>query len=306
MSVVVTGIGACSALGHDIGEIRKALSMGAKGCTPAVDERKVLPIHGYGHADIDVRPFLKRRKDRKLLPRAAHLAIVAAAEAYGNDRNPDTALYMGVGPEPSETETEAAIVASMVDGALNSERLYREGVSKYPPLAALKTLPNLVLAHVAIQLECRGECGTRAGETAAGLMSLHAGYYAIVEGRSPVVLCGAAESLVEPRNRKGCDRAGLIQPGQCVGEASAFLRLEDGDAARERGATILATIVAPKLSFGNHVRWTSPIEDQVGYCGVASGVLWMAMEISNGRDGAITAYESSGSGCALSWTVGTV
>ena len=137
-------------------------------------------------------------------------------------------------------------------------------------------------------------------------MSLHAGYYAIVEGRSPVVLCGAAESLVDPATARDVIRAGLIQPGQCVGEASAFLRLEDGDAARERGATILATIVAPKLSFGNHVRWTSPIEDQVGYCGVASGVLWMAMEISNGRDGAITAYESSGSGCALSWTVGTV
>ena len=139
----MTGIGACSALGHNVDDIREALSMGQTGCMPASDERRVLPIDGYGHADVDVRPFLKRRKDRKLLPRAAHLAIVAAAEAYGLARDAGTALFMGVGPEPSEGETEAALVASMVDGMLNSDKLYRDGVAKYPPLAALKTLPNL-------------------------------------------------------------------------------------------------------------------------------------------------------------------
>lgn len=302
----MTGIGACSALGSTVADIHRALQTGDMGCFPALDERKGLPILGFGHSRVDVRPFLKRRKDRKLLPRAAHLAIIAASEAYSGVRQSETALFMGVGPEPSEVETEAALVASMDSGRLCTERLYRDGVAKYPPLAALKTLPNLVLAHVAIQLGCQGECGTRAGETAAGLSSLHAGYYSIVERRSDVALCGAAESLVDAATARDVVRAGLISPEESVGEAAAFVRLESLDTARARRAPILAEINPPMLTQGPKKRWVSPLERTVGYCGVASAVLWMVMEIAAGRDGTIDATESSGSVCSLSWTTRTV
>lgn len=306
MSVVVTGVGACSAIGPSASQMRLALERGDNGCHPAMDERQVLPIQGFGHSDVDVRPFLKRRKDRKLLPRAAHLAIIAASEAYGSERQRQTGLFMGVGPEPSEVETESALVASMDSGKLCTQRLYRDGVAKYPPLAALKTLPNLVLAHVAIQLDLQGECGTRAGETAAGLASIHAGYYSIVEGRNDVVLCGAAESLVDAATARDVVRAGLIAPNESVGEAAAFLRLESRASACARGALILAEIQPPALRHGKDKRWISPIENAVGYCGVASAVLWMVTEIMYGRDGQITAGESSGAVCSLSWAATTV
>ena len=300
--VVVTGLGACCAIGKEIDDLIRALEEGQSGIEAPDDEVGFLPVSGIGRCTLDVRPLLKRRKDRKLLPRAAHLAIFAAHRAYGTDRSEDTALFLGVGREPPEAETETALVVSMTDGKLDPAKLYTDGIAVYPPLSPLKTLPNLVLAHVAIQLDCQGEGGTRAGTASAGLAALVAGYQAIMEGRSDIVLAGAADSLVAPGSARDAVRTGQVPVDSAPGEAAAFLRLESGQRARARGAKIWAVLEHGALGAGEGEPWVSPLSEQTGICGTADAPLWIALQMAQGLSGDLQVSEASGACSRLSWS----
>lgn len=300
--VVVTGLGACCALGTDLNTIVHRWNEGSTGVVRPSDEMACLPISGVAPCDVDVRPLLKRRKDRKLLPRAAHLAIVAAHEAYGEERSVSTGLFMGVGREPPEVDTEMALVVSMTDGQLDVTKLYEQGISVYPPLAPLKTLPNLVLAHVAIQLECMGEGGTRTGGAASGLAAIASGFRAVSEGRCDVVLAGASDSLVDPGSARDAVRTGLVLHGEAPGEAAAFFRLEYGRRARSRGAHIYGVIKDVELRTEEANNWMSPMGSQVGVCGVAGASLWLSVQMRLGHSGVLKVGELSGATTTVSWT----
>jgi 3-oxoacyl-[acyl-carrier-protein] synthase II len=301
--VVVTGIGLCCSLGDSLEGVIAALSRKSVGVEASTGDLCWLPISGVARCVVDVRPLLKRRKDRKLLQRAAHLAIVAAHQAYGDNRSSETALFMGVGREPPEEETETALILSMSDGKLDPSKLYTEGVAAYPPLSPLKTLPNLVLAHVAIQLDCMGEGGTRAGSQAAGLAAIVAGYHAISEGRSDVVLAGAADSLVAPGVAREALRIGQVPRNEAPGEAAVFFRLESGERARSRGAVVLAVLTGVSSSAGQSDPWLSPLRAQVGHCGTADAPLWLAVQMALGHSGEVCASERTGACSTVSWLV---
>jgi 3-oxoacyl-[acyl-carrier-protein] synthase II len=299
--VVVTGVGIVCALGNTPSAVDSALAAGRSGVVAADDERVHLPIAGLGCASVDVRPLLKRKKDRKLLPRAAELAIVAAHDAYGEHRSTETALFVGVGREPPEVGTESALVASMTNGKLDSEKLHSSGMAVYPPLAPLKTLPNLILAHVAIQLGTMGEGGTRTGGASAGLAAVIAGFQAVAEGRSDVALVGAADSLVAAGSARDAVRCGLVSPGGAPGEAAVFFRLETEELAVKRDARILAKIQEGSLNCRPSRPWREPFAEQLGVCGVASGTVWWALQLLRGMSGSINMTDRSGGHARLRW-----
>lgn len=299
--VWITGLGVVSALGDDPGAVGAALARGEVALRPAGDHRDRLPFPGFGLADVDVRPLLKRKKDRKLLPRAAELAIPAAHAALGGLDPAEVGLVMGVGREPAdeEAETELALIAAMRDGELDVARLQGPARALYPPLASLRTLPNLVLAHVSIHLGCAGAGATRAGGAAAGLAALVEAWWEIAEGRSEQVLAGAADSLVGATLARDALRLGRTAP---PGEAAAFLLLESADAARARGARPLACIegggCAPHPS---PPAWREPSE-ALGDCGAAAAVLDVVVSVALGRGGLRAASEASDAGAWIAWS----
>jgi len=300
--VAVTGVGLVTALGTDPAQVARALEAGRTGVGPAGDERDLLPVPGFARVDLDVRPLLKRRKDRKLLPRAAELASAAAFGALGEERPDDVGLYLGVGREPAdEGETERALVAGLVDGRFDADRFGREGLPHYPPLASLRTLPNLVLAHTAIQLDLTGEGGTRAGAEAAGLAAVVEGARVVAEGRSEVVLAGGADSLVDAASARDLVRLGRAGPHTAPGEAAAVLRLESLDRAERLGATVLAVLVDGGTSAGGQCGWTPHWVAGLGSCGAASAVVELALDLAGDGGGHLDVVEARGASAWLRW-----
>ncbi|MES2639188.1 MAG: hypothetical protein V4850_06880 [Myxococcota bacterium] len=188
--------------------------------------------------------WLKRKKDARLLPRAAELALPAAGRALlGFMGDPEElGLCVAVGREPpDEGEAEASLAAMERDGALDRERLGGPGRALYPPLLPLRTLPNMVLAHVAIQHGIRGENGTWAGGAEAGAQALRAGLRLVEEGRAPFCLVGAASSAVDLASARDRLRLGYAGP---PGEAAIFVLIGPGGAAVREDPTLLAAMRA--------------------------------------------------------------
>jgi hypothetical protein len=175
----------------------------------------------------DLGPWLKRRKDAKMLPRAAQLALPAAGVAlgaWGGDRE-ELGLFVAVGREPpDEGDAEPALARMHDAGRLSRERL-AAGRDAYPPLLPLRTLPNMVLAHVAINLGIRGENAVYAGGAEAGRCAWREGVRAVREGRVPAALVGAAYSAVDLASARDRLRLGLSGP---PGEGAVFALLVPG------------------------------------------------------------------------------
>ncbi|MFT7521941.1 MAG: 3-oxoacyl-[acyl-carrier-protein] synthase II [Kiritimatiellia bacterium] len=293
----MTGLGLCCALGSDPGEVSRAIAAGRSAVGLAGDYRDRLGV-GFAMVDVDVRPLLKRRKDRKLLPRSAHMALPAAFQAMGDDRPEQGAVYLGVGREPPEDATEATILASHRAGGLDVEALGTIGLTLYPPLASLRTLPNMVLAHIAIQLDLTGPCGTLAGDSASGLTSVVRAAHAVAEGRAEVALAGGADSLVHPLRARDAVRRGWSEP---LGEGAAVLRLESVDRARARGAHIYCVLGDRRSGVREPGTCDLLHHRAVGRCGAADGAIALLLAISTKNEGRLHVHDETGAFAALCW-----
>ncbi|MSQ02557.1 MAG: hypothetical protein EXR71_11835 [Myxococcales bacterium] len=209
----------------------------------------------------DLVPWLKRRKDARLLPRAAELALPAAGRAlsgFSGDRD-ELGLFVAVGREPpDEGEAEASIAAMARDGRLDRERFGDEGRALYPPLLPLRTLPNMVLAHVAIQSGIRGDNACLAGGFDAGAAVWEAANDALAAGRCVAALVGAAFSAVDRASARDRHRLGQTEP---PGEGAIFVLL-------------LAPTVRPHAdlrAWRQRVGALGPVDAFLGAVGVAPG-----------------------------------
>lgn len=177
----------------------------------------------------DLKPWLRRRKDRKVMARPSQLALAAAGPAMaGFSGDPaDLGLFLGVGREPPDSgESEPALAASAAAGALDEALLAGPGRDRYPPLLPLKTLPNMALAHISINLGVTGENNAWAGDAGAGLRAVVSGMWAVHEGRAPAALIGGADALVDLGSARDRLRRGRTGP---PGEAAAILRISPWD-----------------------------------------------------------------------------
>ncbi len=276
--VAVVGIGICCPLGHDPAAVLAALAAGTSGLVAHPPLAHLPPGDLAGVvAKPAVRPWLRRRKDRKIMARASTLALAAAGPAWeGSTAEPvDVGIFLGVGREPPDDgESEDALAASCRDGALDDELLRGPGRDRYPPLLPLKTLPNMALAHISINLGLMGENGAWAGESAAGLRAVVAGIQAVAEGRCPEALVGGADSLVDLGSARDRLRLGRTGP---PGEGAAVLRL-----APLGSPGALATLhTAPGPAESSRFR------DVLGDLGAASGALELALLVAAGTAGRV-------------------
>lgn len=291
MRAAVTGWGLTCALGDDPEAVSSNLDAGGTAVQPTGDERDELPVPGFALCDVDVRPYLRRRKDRKLLSRAATLLLPAAHAALDGLHGDRVGVFIGVGPEPPADETLGAILAADVGGRLDIGALGALGLPRYPPLASLRTLPNTVLAHTAIQLGLRGPTGTFAGSGAVGLAAVHAACAAVEEGRCDIALAAAVESTVHPAQARSALRRGLFE---APGEAAVALRIEAVgprwiDALPVRHDPGCPTMLA---------HWSG-----LGRCGAADGLLHVVFAMARAATGRIELRDETSSTAALRWGI---
>ena len=227
MTVGVLSVGVVTPLGEDVAElVRRAeageIALAALGDLAELPDARAGVVRGPS-----LEGWLKRKKDIRLLPRAAVLALPAAGRALvGFTGDPESlGLIVAVGREPpDEGDAEASLAAMASNGRLDRARL-EVGRALYPPLLPLRTLPNMVLAHVAIQHQIRGENGTFAGGREAGEQALRAAVRLVSEGRADACLVGAASSEVDLASARDRRRLGRLAP---PGEAAIFALIGHG------------------------------------------------------------------------------
>ena len=287
-ALCVTGVGLVCALGSDPAEVVRQVRAGESGVS-ALDALGPLGQGvaggelGAAVAGPSVRPWLKRRKDRKLMARPSVLALAAAGLALDDWEGERDALgvFFAVGREPPDDGTsEPALAAAERDGALDDALLAGPGRDRYPPLLPLKTLPNMALAHVSIHLGLTGENGAWTGGWEAGWQALYAAWWAVAEGRCGAALVGGADSLVDlgsARDRlraarlgSGHDAAGALAAAGPPGEAGAMLILEPEATALARGARVWARLGAlPPQPSPDIQRACEELRGALGDCGAA-------------------------------------
>lgn len=296
--IAITGMAILCPLGQDPEQVTHDIQAGCSAIRPS-PSLEHLPFAGSGRVDgPDLTPWLKRKKDQKLLPRAAMLAIPVVGRLLENrtgDRE-SLALYIGVGREPpDEGESEACLIASARDGRLDTGLLSTQGLGLYPPLLPLKSLPNMVLAHVAMIFGIRGPNDAVTGEAGAGLCALIEAAHCLQDGGAELAVAGAADSRVDLGSARDLYRLNRASKERPPGEGAVVFMLERREKADE---TVLGWIHASRRSPSRGVEprahW-----GLMGDLGTADSLVELVQAIVTGRRLTLRASDDQGAAAEL-------
>jgi 3-oxoacyl-[acyl-carrier-protein] synthase II len=258
--VVVTGLGAVTPLGSSLGETRAALEEDRSGLAPAAS----FSAGGFreGRAaevtDFDARAHFRVPKALKLTERKTRFAVAAAEMALRDAGWPGgeaarSGLGVLLGSSGSDLgEADLAHALSGADGgdASDMKTFASRILDGLNPLWLLVNLPNMVSAHVAIQLDARGPNSTVMTDSAAGLQAVGEAADWIRSGEAAAVLAGGADTGVFAVAYAGFEQAGLFGEGFVPGEGAAALLLEEREHALARGARFAGEILGYASSAG--------------------------------------------------------
>ncbi len=252
--VVVTGLGAVTAIGSSVATTWTGLCAGTSGVA-AVEGMQIddLPVRIAAQVlDFDADAYFGRRRARHL-DRVTQLALVATAEAIETAK-----LDVAAAPERMGVVFGTGIggLASLEEGS----RVLRErGPDWISPYLLPMVIPNMAAGQIAIEWGIKGYSSCTATACSASAQAIGEGFDQIRLGRADAIVCGGAEAAVTRLGLSGfaamkalstrnddpqrasrpfdADRDGFV-----VGEAAGALVLEERDAAIGRGATVLAEL----------------------------------------------------------------
>ena len=235
--VVVTGVGAVTPLGVGARTLHERWSAGVCGVRD-------------GEApctDFEATDFLSIKEARRA-DRFTQLAIVASEEARQD---------AGWGEElPYDAGEVGCILGTGIGGIgtieTNHIKLESDGPGGVSPLAVPLMMSNAGAAALAMRHGLRGQCFGVVSACAAGGHAIGSAMRAIQCGDAIAVVTGGSEAALTPLSRAAFGAlaatsvSGVSRPfdlhrdGFVMGEGAGVLVLEDGEAARARGARILA------------------------------------------------------------------
>jgi 3-oxoacyl-[acyl-carrier-protein] synthase II len=254
--VVVTGLGATTALGGDVGSTWAAMLRGESGVALAEEgDARIahLPAVPVARARVEPGPELEPLTRRRL-GRCAQFATVAADEAWR-----DAGLHeASVDPR----RVAAVVAAAMVDTAVVIdawETLKDRGWSRVPPWTIPMFMGNSAAAAVSVLVDARAGAHSTVSACSSGAQALTRAADLIRDGRADVVVAGGAEAPVHPfligafaavraLSQRVDDPQAASRPydaerdGLVLGEGAGILVLESKEHALARGARIYAEL----------------------------------------------------------------
>jgi 3-oxoacyl-[acyl-carrier-protein] synthase II len=259
--VVITGVGAVSPLGVGARALHERWCAGASGITD-----------GAGRcSEYDPAEHLSIKETRRA-DRCTQLARVAAAEALEDAGwELDAPAY-----DPEEV---GCVVGTGIGGIETLESSHAELRDRGPravgPLTVPLMMANAPAAAIALRHDLRGPTFGVVSACAAGSHAIGAAARAIQTGDAEAVVAGGSEAALTPlataafASMQALSPTGVSRPfdarrdGFVMGEGAAILVLEDGDAARARGARVLGTVVGYGATSDAH-HLTAPLDDGAG------------------------------------------
>jgi 3-oxoacyl-[acyl-carrier-protein] synthase II len=258
--VVVTGIGAVTPLGVGARTLHERWLAGRSGIED-----------GEGQArDFEPREHLSVKEARRA-DRFTQFALVAGDEAVAEAGWSDELPY-----EPARV---ACIVGTGIGGIGTLEHnfgvLRDSGPQKVSPLAVPLMMSNAAPAALAMRHGLKGHTYGVVSACAAGAHAIGTSASLIQSGVADAVVTGGSEAALTPLSKAAFAALDALSPsgvsrpfdaerdGFVMGEGAAVLVLEDAEKARERGATILATVRGYGASSDAH-HLTAPHAEGIG------------------------------------------
>ncbi len=254
--VVVTGMGAVTPIGNDVGTYWEGVSSGRNGVAPITlfDASRHACRFAAEVKGFDPAGWLEP-KEAKRWDRFCQFGVVAAKQAVAD---------AGLTIDDTNRHRIGVSIGSGVGGLLMMETqahvLADRGPDRVSPFCVPMMIPNMATGLAAIALGARGPSSAVATACAAGSNAIGDAYRTIQLGLADAMVCGGAESAITPLGVAGFasakalsfrndDPATASRPfdkdrnGFVIGEGAGVLVLESLEHAQVRGATVLAEVV---------------------------------------------------------------
>jgi 3-oxoacyl-[acyl-carrier-protein] synthase II len=258
--VVITGVGAVTPLGVGARTLHERWSAGVVG----IEDGKGRASEFEPTEHLSVKEV--RRADR-----FTQFALVAGDEALAEAGWSDELPYEGT--------KIASILGTGIGGIgtleANHKKLIESGPKAVSPLSIPLLMGNSASAAVSMRHGLRGQSFATLSACAAGAHAIGTAARMIQTGDADAVVTGGSEAALTPLATAAfaaldaLSDLGISRPfdaqrdGFVMGEGAGVLVLEDGDRARERGATILATLAGYGAS-SDAYHLTAPEKDGGG------------------------------------------
>ncbi len=250
--VVVTGLGALSALGPNVATNWDAVKNGACGIRSiaGIPKDRLAVTQAAELMGFDAESHFTERQ-RQSLDRTSQLALVAGREAMA-----DSAVQW-----PDATRAGVILGAAIGQQTFDDsyKALYGENAKRLHPLTVPRIMPNAPASHLSMAFGVRGPCFSVASACASSTHAIGLAFHMIRGGLIDSALTGGSDASIVVGFMKAWDALRVLSPDLCrpfsadrqglvIGEAGAILVLEDYEAACARGATIHAEIVGFGMS----------------------------------------------------------
>ena len=269
--VVITGMGTVNPLAHSVEETWAKLLAVEKGFGPITTfEAGTFPSTFAALVkDFDFEAQVPHAAGHEHAGRHARFAIGAACQAWraAGLADSDTidrdrlGIYLGSGEGNLDFDNFAAcIVDAWSDGELDPTIWADLAFERMHMYREVEQESNMVVAHLAAEFDCRGPAFNVLTACAASTQAIGEATCQIRHNDVDACISGGAHSMIHPLGLTGFNRLtalstrndeietasrpfDLTRDGFVIGEGSSILILEEYEAAKQRGAPMLAEII---------------------------------------------------------------
>jgi 3-oxoacyl-(acyl-carrier-protein) synthase len=255
MRIVITGLGAVSALGQGADALADALLSGRSGVSaqPGSPEHALNPFAAAAVTTplgAGMAPAQRNLHDRHSL-----MALEAAAEAWAQSGLPATA---------AEPDRAAVAWGTGLGGSISMETSYTQMFTARPPrvhpYTVVRVMANSAASHLAMRHQLRAAQLAISNACASSAQAIGEALWLLRNGRADVALVGGSEAMLHVGSALGWQAMGVMAPldadapeqscrpfddarkGLVLGEGAAALVIETEAHALARGATPLAVL----------------------------------------------------------------
>ena len=269
--VVVTGLGAITAIGNSVEEFWKGIKEGKCG----IDQITLFDPEGYkvklaGEVKgYNPEEYFEKR-EAKRLDRFVQFAIVAAREAMQDSK---------LSAENTDMTKVGVVIGSGIGGLKTIEEqcniLFEKGPDRISPMYIPMSISNMAAGNVAIEVGAKGESMSIVTACASGTHSIGEAFRLIRHGYQDAVIAGGCEASITPTGIAGFTNIKALsqnpdktrasipfdkeRSGFVMGEGAGILILEELEHAKKRNTKIYAEVVGyGATSDAYHITSLSP------------------------------------------------
>lgn len=254
--VVITGLGALTAIGNNAPDFWNALLSGTSGAVPIdrFDTSNFSTKFACQVKDFDPGDAISKKEARRM-DLFAQYALYTATEAVEDS---------GVNLETIDKNRVATLIGSGIGGMQNfydqSVNFYERGPKGVSPFFIPMLIPDMAAGHVSIKYGFKGPSYCAVSACATGSHNIGLAYDHIANGQADYAVAGGTEAPIMVMSVSGFtnikamsgnneDYTKASRPfdknrdGFVLGEGAGMLFLEELESAKARGAKIYAEIV---------------------------------------------------------------